>query len=116
MATENDNSDSDAPTVYVANSPRAWGKGAHETDALANLAGNYHGDIPETVDVTIVAATGFNGMNVTPLSSSVDADSVESEERFEIPRDEFKELADHVSETDILAEAALMAGETTEDN
>lgn len=116
MATENSNSDSDAPTVYVANSARAWGKGAYETEALAKLAANWHGSVPETVDVTIARVTGFNGLGRSAHSSWVDADSVEAEERFEIPRDEFEVLADHVSETEIIAEAALMAAETSEDN
>lgn len=100
--------------TYLCLGPHGWGKGSHETEAVANAAPHLrlNGD---TVEVTIIRCRGYRGHELLPHGVSVKAEEVISEETLAVDTDDLREVSDRATEVEIAAESALVDADDVDD-
>ena len=101
---------------YVANSAYAWARANTEYDVVAKLAGFWPEDAEGPAEFGVARVEGFNGIApVGALATAVDADEVLEVTRFEVPRNDWMRLREHVCETDYLVEDCIVGNEIEEE-
>lgn len=91
-------------TEYVISSPKAWGKGEFESEALQNLA-NHERNPEDTVEIQVFKVKGFESISGF---GGLRAEEILSKEEKEISGVKLRELQDLQEKAEILSEEILM--------